>query len=477
MKFSTTFLAITSLAMLCLVGCGPSAESSTPSPFDSDTLLVDQSSVEHAGGVRQAASDDGDSQTRLPTTCDWPALFGSNRFSTTDVALDPWWPGEGPELVWETESGTGYGSPVSAQGRVVFNFRRDDNEYVRCHRADDGQLIWEHAYPTTAVCDFEYSNGPYSTPIIDVASGRVYNVGGQAQFQCLDFETGELIWERRLHEEYAVTADIFPVGASPILDRQSTLPLGQLIFNLGAEDAGAGILSLDCRDGKTLWTATDQGVSYGTPMMAVIHEQRFAFVLTAQGLVSLDPDSGKVDWSFPFRRTGDLTRNATSPLVTGDRVLLVASGPGAASLQVQPDRSFKKLWHHRRSLNSQYNTLILKDNAVYSFTSGGQGGADFCCLEIDSGKITWRYHSALKRGMGLATANRFVLFGEQGHLAALEASPEKPKLVAFTNQPLMQAPCYCSPALCNDLVVLKDEHRVAAFRATARRETAGSSSR
>ncbi|MEL6106238.1 MAG: PQQ-binding-like beta-propeller repeat protein [Planctomycetota bacterium] len=197
--------------------------------------------------------------------------------------------------------------------------------------------------------------------------------------------------------------------------------------------------------------------------MTTIDGNRYAFVLTAEGLVSVDPDNGTVDWRFPFRRRGDLTRNATSPLVEGDRVFVIASGPGAACLQVLPDRSYKQRWHQRRSLNSQYNTLMLLDGYIYSFTSGGQGGADFCCLETATGKIVWRYNSELRRGMGLATREAFFLLGEHGHLASFAVSNEAPRVISFTKNPVMSDPCYCSPAVSGSLLVLKDEQRLAVF--------------
>ncbi|MEO1525201.1 MAG: PQQ-binding-like beta-propeller repeat protein [Planctomycetota bacterium] len=392
---------------------------------------------------------------------EWPALFGANRLSFVDTKINAIWPTTGPKLVWESPVGTGYGSPVTAQGRVVFSHRLDQQEIIECRDVSCGDLLWQVRYPTTAVCDFEYSDGPYSTPVIDAASGRVFHVGGHGQFKCVDFETGRVLWSRALHDEYGMEPDIFPVGASPLLDKNDGSKHGQLIFGLGSIDAG--VISLDAATGETRWEATEDGPSYGTPFVSTIESNRYAFVLTAEGLVSLEPDSGRVDWHFPFRRRGDLARNATSPLVLGDRVFLIASGRGAACLKVMPDRSYEKVWHERRSLDSQYNTLMLVDESIYSFTSSGQGGADFCCLDTQTGKIAWRYRSVLKRGMGLASRNAFVLLGERGHLASLAISDSEPQVLSFTTEPLMSDPCYCSPAIAGSLLILKDEERIAVF--------------
>ena len=446
------------MVVVAMIGC-------SPEPFTYDRPLVEPTQADRPDSesvatisreLKSASIDDH-------VSADWPMLFGRERTSVTEARLDPVWPATGPELIWEVPVGTGYGSPVAGAGRTVFNYRDGDEEIVQCHDVITGELMWQHRYPTTAVCDFEYSDGPYSTPIIDTHHGRVFNVGGQGQFSCLDLASGEVIWSRDLFQEYCVEADIFPVGASPLLDLHSCHPAGQLIFNLGAYDRGAGIISVDPASGKTIWEATEQGPSYGTPFVAEIHDQRFAFVLTDEGLVCLDPDCGEVDWQIPFRRRGHLVRNATSPLVDGDRVLVVCSGIGGMCVRVQPDRGYEQVWRQRRTLDSQYNTLILGEDHVYSFTSGGQGGAEFRCVSMNDGELIWKYHSVLKRGMGLATPDAIFLLGERGHLASLMFTAEEPKVVSFTEKPLMSEPCYCSPAIYGQYIILKDETRVAVF--------------
>ncbi|QEF96497.1 outer membrane biogenesis protein BamB [Stieleria maiorica] len=443
---------------LATVGCAPP-------PALHDRPLIEPSGVDVPDARVVEAVSQQFARTAPPPTDipQWPALFGPNRTSVTDARLNPVWPTDGPEPVWEVPVGTGYGSPVAAAGGVVFNSRVGDREIVQCHEIADGRMRWQYSYPTSAICDFEYSDGPYSTPIIDPDQRRVFNVGGQGQFSCLDLDTGDVLWKRDLHADYDVQADIFPVGASPLFDRDSRHPGGQLIFNLGAFHRDAGVVSLDPATGKTLWQATDQGASYGTPFVATIQGLRYAFVLTDEGLVSLDPDRGVSDWFYPFRRKGDLSRNATSPLVFGDRVLVVSAGLGAVCLKILPDRSYVELWRQRRTIDSQYNTLILGDGHLYAFTSGGQGGAEFRCIDLGNGAVAWNYHSVLRRGMGLATQNAILLLGERGHLASLAFNPEAPQVLSFTEQPLMREPCYCSPAIHGTKLILKDESRVAVF--------------
>ena len=157
--------------------------------------------------------------------------------------------------------------------------------------------------------------------------------------------------------------------------------------------------------------------------------------------------------------------NAVSPMVSGNKVLVVTGpGPGAVCVEVQSDRSYKRLWRDRRVLDCQYNTLLVHDGYVYGFTSAGQGGAEFRCVEFATGDLSWRYHSVLKRGQGLVLGESIVLLGERGHLASLVRQPGLPKVIAFTEQPIMQGSCYCAPAVDGRHLYLKDEQRLVAVK-------------
>jgi outer membrane protein assembly factor BamB len=414
---------------------------------------ADRTAIDQFRASLEAAEADADGVEAV----DWPQLFGPRRTCVAaDQRVDLTWGPQGPPAIWSVEVGTGYGSPVVAADRVVFNHRVDDQERVECLRAADGTTLWTHRYPTSFECEYDYSSGPYSTPLI--ADGRVYSAGGQGQFYCLDLESGDVLWERNLHAEYGVEDGEFPVGASPLIDD------GRLFFNLGAVDKQAGVIALDPLTGADLWHSTDHPAGYCSPFAATIHEQAFLFVMTNRGLVSLDPETGRMDWMVEHYSRSPMSYNAVSPLVVDDKVLIMTGpGPGAVCVQVAADRSFRELWRDRRVLDSQFNSLMRYGSDVIGFTAAGQGGAELRCIDIGSGDLRWRYHSLLRRGQGLVVGDALVLLGERGHLAALIPTDDEPGVLAFTEQPIMGDPCYAAPALAGSRLYLKDEQRLACF--------------
>lgn len=391
------------------------------------------------------------------TLLDWPAIFGPNHNSTYEHPnLDLAWPDSGPRQLWRMEIGSGYGSPVVVGDHLVFNHRIGDEEIVQCVNARDGSERWDYRFPTSYECQFEYSSGPYSSPTID--DGCVFGAGGQGQFYCLNLDDGQEIWRRDLHNEYEMEDGLFPVAASPLVFRDS------VVFNLGAEDKNAGIISMNRDDGTILWQTNDDPPGNCLPVLARIGDQEHLFVMTHFGLVSLDPSSGAIDWRYVHFCRASMSFNSVTPIVVGNRVLIVTGpGPGAVCLEVLPDRSHKVLWRNRRVIDCQYNTLMPHDGSAIGFTSARQGGAELRCVSLSDGSLQWKYHSVLKRGQAILMNQTVVVLGEQGHLASLMVTGEGVEPIGFTFEPIMQAPCYSPPAINRNRLFLRDDTQIACF--------------
>ncbi|MGB7323763.1 MAG: PQQ-binding-like beta-propeller repeat protein [Rubripirellula sp.] len=451
--------AVFLIMLLVHVGCSrppqpdplelPLSEPASADVADQRTIRQYQTAIQVESSLR--------SQSSNVATNDWPQLYGPSRNSVAATqAVNLAWGPDGPKQRWSLSIGTGYGSPVVAGNRLVFNHRIDDEEIVQCVDTESGETIWQFRYPTTFVCDVEYSNGPYSTPVID--GDRVFAVGGQGQFFCLSLDSGAIIWSRVLHKEYEMKDGIFPVGASPMVigDR--------VIFDVGAEDHGVGILAMDRNDGADIWQSGDAPAGYCAPVAATIHGQSFVFVMTHLGLTSLDPETGLADWSVSHYSRAPMSFNAVTPLVSDNKVLIVTGpGPGAVCLQINPDRTQQELWRDRRVIDCQYNTLMPVGSDVIAFTSAGQGGAELRSVDLATGKLNWKYHSLLRRGQGLVVNGSLVLVGERGHLASVIPTATEANVLAFTAAPIMTEPCFAPPALAGKHLFVRDGERLTCF--------------
>jgi outer membrane protein assembly factor BamB len=246
---------------------------------------------------------------------------------------------------------------------------------------------------------------------------------------------------------------MFPVGTSPLLEDNL------LIIAVGGRKPKSGIAAFDVETGQTVWTVTDDRRSFATPVVATIHGRRHVFVLTHEGLVSLNPASGEMNWRVPFRPKNPDVLMATTPVVHGDLVFVSAYQCGAMCLRVLPDGGCEKLWSDRRSLDSQHNNLIYRDGCVLGFSAREHV---LGCVELRTGKWGWKWDSELDRGCLLAYSDRLIVFSEKGQLGVLSVLNDSCQYESLTTA-LLPGPCYSAPAISSGRMFLRNEKTLACF--------------
>ena len=394
----------------------------------------------------------------LPDSADspgWPCYLGPTHNSVseeTGVVLD--WSDEGPPLRWRRPLGEGYSAPVAVGNRLIVMHRWDDREIVECLDPATGERQWTFDRPANYQCEYNYTNGPISTPAID--GNQVFTLGIAGNLHCLSLDSGSLLWSRELATDYGANLGMFGVGASPLVEDD------RLIVNLGGQSPPAGIVALDKQSGKTLWTATSDPAGYATPVAATINSTRYLFVFNDVGLVCLAPDDGTVHWRVPFRSMKVESPNATTPMVVDDMVFVSAHMKGSLCLRILPDGSYEEVWQDRRVLDCQYNNLLCIDGYLYGF-SAFERSRSFRCLELATGMLCWRWKSKVLHGVALAVDDRFLLLGERGHLFSMDIDPRQPRPRAETSKPVIAQPCYTVPALHRGLLYLRNEKELVCF--------------
>ncbi len=381
----------------------------------------------------------------------WPGLFGPDHNGVSrETNVLAQWPDAGPPVRWSRPLGTGYAAPVVGSGMLVLFYRDGDVEVIEGARADSGRTRWTFRYPTAYRARVNYSDGPYSTPALD--RDHVYAWGAEGRLHCLDLHRGVPCWSRSLNAEYQVEPGMFPVSSSPLLDGD------RLIVNVGGRPSTAGIVALNKHTGDTLWTATADGASCATPAAATLHGRRFVFVWTYEHLVALDPASGRVWWQIPFRAHHPDTINASSPVVCGDLVLVSGYQVGSLCVRVRSDGSYQELWRgHKQVLDSHYNNLVCRDGYVYGF---GTIGGGLRCVQMETGRLMWRWKSRLRNAASIAVGDRLILFDERGRLASVAVSPRGCQPVSQTTAGLLAGRCFSAPALSGGLLYLRNEEEL-----------------
>lgn len=346
---------------------------------------------------------------------DWPQFLGPTRDGQSPETKLNWdWPKDGPPVAWKIDVGSGWASPVVADGKVLLFHRVEDDEVLVALDPVTGKEKWAAKYATKYRDDFGFDNGPRATPCVH--DGKVFTLGANGNLHAFDLATGKVLWARDVREEYKTVKGFFGIACSPLVVG------GNLVLNVGGK--GAGVVALDPATGKEKWKATDDAASYSSPTAAEIDGKAAAVFVTRFGLRVFDAATGKVLHEFAFRPRVNESVQAATPLVWKDEIFLTASyATGAALVRVKCGET-TDLWANDKTLSSQYNTPVRVGDYLYGVHGRSDiGTAQLRCVEWKTGAVKW---SEANFGVAslIAVDGGVLALTETGDLVRFDASPD-----------------------------------------------------
>ncbi|MEE8467396.1 MAG: PQQ-binding-like beta-propeller repeat protein [Planctomycetota bacterium] len=385
--------------------------------------------------------------TPAAATDDWPQYNGltHDRSSAERVELRSW-PEGGPPVAWTAETKLGFSSFSIAQGMAFTLVGRDvdgvGHEVCVALDTRTGEELW-----ATALSKSGYDSGgdrgaegnsggdgPRSTP--SHAGEQVFVFDAKLVLSCLDDETGELLWDRDIVEQFGGRNITWQSAASPLID-------GGRVFLAGG-GAGQSLMAIDTATGELLWKVLDERMTHATPIVATIHGVRQVIFFVQSGLVSVDPESGSELWraEFPHR-----TSTAASPVVHEDIVYCSAGyGVGAGAFRIsKKDDGFQAtgLWRERNGLMNHWSTPVCKDGFLYGmFGFKDYGDGPLQCVDMRTGEVRWS-----KDGFGpgncILVGSDLVALGDAGQVVLVEAAPEEYRELARAQ--VLDGKCWSTP--------------------------------
>lgn len=386
---------------------------------------------------------------------DWPQILGPNRDgrATTDEKLVESWPKDGPPLIWQREVGGGFaGVAVAGTTAIVFH-RVGDTEVAEAIDTKTGKPKWTNGSPTSFSSGFSDDQGPRCTPVI--SGDRVFVFGVQGTLRCLDLKTGKKIWQRDTHTEFKAPEGYFGAGSSPLVVGN------KLLVNVGGSRGGAGIVAFDVATGKTLWQATDEQASYSSPVLATVDGTKHALFVTRMKTVSLDPDSGKVRFEFPFGKRGPTVNGATPIVLDGHLLVSAHYGVGATFAKIGADAADEK-WNSDELLSSQYMTPLVQDGLIYGIHGQERvEESELRCLDARLKKVLW---SKPRIGFGtmVAADGKMLLLTTDGELILWK--PDSRRYQELARARVFRSTTRALPALSAGSLFVRDSNTLKCLR-------------
>jgi outer membrane protein assembly factor BamB len=415
---------------------------------------------------------------------DWPQWLGPQRDGVwRETGILDKFPKGGPKRRWKVDVGLGYAGPAVAAGRVYVTdwilakgvANPDDpwgkiklrgKERVLCVDDSDGTVLWKHEYD--CVYSVSYPAGPRTTPV--VKDGKVYTLGTMGDLYCLNAKDGKVIWSKNFPKDYKAPVPLWGYAAHPLLDGN------RLICLVGGEDSV--VMAFDKDNGKELWRALSASeIGYCPPMIYEAGGKRQLIIWHPEAVNSLNPETGEVYWTQPFRSKVALT--IPTPRRAGNLLFVTAFYNGPLMLNLDPDRpAASVLWkgkgkgekpNQTDGLHSIISTPFIKDGYIYGVCSYGE----LRCLEANTGKRKWATFQATTgdearwgNAFLVPQGDRWFLFNEQGDLIIARLTPEKyeeldrAKILEPTNKLPGRPVVWSHPAFANRSMYVRNDREL-----------------
>lgn len=427
------------------------------------------------GGNHAGAEPVPDLGTRQ-TGSDWPRFLGPTGDSKSPEKLENTdWSKSGLPVVWSKQIGISYGAPTVSKGRLFMFDRYGDKARLTCMKSETGDELWRFEYPTDYEDMYGYNNGPRSCPVVD--EDRVYIFGAAGMLHCVNVLDGKLLWAVDTTAQFNVAQNFFGIASAPVVEGNLLVvhiggsPPGSPPDILSARDRlkgnGSGLVAFDKLTGEIVYQTSDELASYATPVFATIDGRRWGFIFARGGLVGFQPQTGKVDFHYPWRARKLESVNASNPVVVRDLVFISETyGPGSSLLKVRPG-GYEVVWtdasrrFFQKAMMLHWNTAIHHEGYLYACSGRHANRSELRCVELQTGEVVWS-HRVNERTSLLYVDGHFITLGEYGSLMLIRATPEKFDRVAHVElgRKLIKHPAWAAPVLSHGFLYIRGGNRL-----------------
>ncbi len=430
-----------SLGAALMVACGPSDSSSSSSaPEPAPAPVASDRSAPPAPSSSPAPVADMAPAAEVAVSggkgLDWPRWRGSDHTGISkETNWKHQWAGGRPKQLWKANVGTGYASMSVSQGRVFTMGHSSNKDRVVCLSLEDGKELWRHEYPADLKPNM-YDGGPNATPTVD--GPLVYSFSKKGNLFCLEAATGKVVWEANVGSLGAKQPS-WGFSGSPLIE-------GDLVI-VNAGTAGA---AFNKKTGARAWFNGRDGAGYASPMAVDIGGKRQVLIFSAKHLLSVDPATGKGNWSTEWPT--DHGVNAADPIVSGN-VIFISSGygQGATALDVSSGKP-RRLWKNTEMKN-HFNPSVLINGHLYGIDGNTGQRPALACMDIRTGRKKWS-ESRVGFGSLIASGNRLIVLNEKGELIIAQAGSDR--FVPLARTQVLGGQCWTTPTLAHGRLLCRN---------------------
>jgi outer membrane protein assembly factor BamB len=290
--------------------------------------------------------------------------------------------------------------------------------------------------------------GPRATPTYD--QGRIYAIGGNGEFRCLQADTGKLIWRHNILAENRADVPAYGEAASPLIveDKVIVLPGGT---------NGLSVVAYDKITGALRWKSSSDKQAYTSPMLVTLAGQPQVLIVSASGAVGIMPEDGRLLWRMPW--TVQNGNAIAQPVLLGTNRFLLSGGygKGCAAFEVTRSNSLfaaLQIWKNI-NLKNKFSSSVFYQGCVY-----GLDDDILVCLDAQTGERRWK-DGRFGYGQVVLASGHLIILGGDGELALVKANPaEYEELARFQ---ALHGKTWNQPALADGKLFIRNSVEMACY--------------
>lgn len=367
-------------------------------------------------------------QTRVDATR-WRGPNGNGVYPERGLMKS--WPAAGPEIAWTYVGlGEGYSSPVMANGKIYVSGMEGETGYVFA-LSESGKLLWKAPYGP------EFSSSyPGARSSVTVAGGLLYMLSGQGRLVCMSAENGIMKWSKELFRDFDGRNTQWGLAETVVAD-------GDKVFCTPGGSRN-NVVALNRYTGNLIWSSPGKGdiPAYCTPLLIQLPERKLLVTMTADNILGLDADSGKLLWSYP--QSNQYSVHANTPVYHDGAVYCFSGyGKGGVKLQLNEDgSSVTKKWFNS-SLNSRIGGAVVVGNYIYG---SGDSNREWQCIDWQTGEQKYS-NKEVGNGVAIYADGMLYWYSQRGELALVRPGADGFQIAGKTKVTLGSGQHWAHPAI------------------------------
>jgi outer membrane protein assembly factor BamB len=334
-----------------------------------------------------------------------------------DSTLLQSWPEAGPQQILEVDKiGKGYSSPILNEGVIYTTGMIDTLDYLSAVNLD-GSFKWQKSYGRSWYKSFPDTR---STPVIE--GNRIYVQSGMGQVSCIDKVTGDNIWSLDVDKEFEAEYHRWGNSETPLLvdDMVIISPAGEK----------TSIIALDKMTGEMVWQTESLGGprSYASATVYEWNGYRFILAVIGTHLMALQPESGKIAWTYRWHNPDEWSQNGliwtNTPTVHENQIFLTM-GYDYPAVMLEMDSLATGVTEKFRdhTFDNHHHGVIYHDGYVYGSNWYNNKKGRWVCMKWDTGEIMYVAPWDVKGSMIMADGLLYC-YNEKGNVGIAKPDPE-----------------------------------------------------